>query len=259
MDVAQVIAELRETAAAAGDLLRLDPGITDEAMDAWPVPVPETVRALLRAIGGIRITTYYTERPGGRLDEHISFGDQLNQPGDRSMTWYAEHAGGEGTHWFVHAGTEGSFTYVDVDPGSGDWGPVFVFWDAADTVRAADSLPDLLLRIAADVRGALAEANGDPHVFVEAFDERAGARYTDAVDRSAVRASEARTGPDPALAAAAADLPDEALVADLGAAGQAVRVDFFPLVTFGYRRAAGGRVLAAVPWDADTVRRLQGA
>jgi hypothetical protein len=55
-DPAEVVTVLREAAAKAPEgAVRLLPGLADEAMDSWNVPVPEDIRAILRQVGGLRI------------------------------------------------------------------------------------------------------------------------------------------------------------------------------------------------------------
>ncbi|WP_433200922.1 SMI1/KNR4 family protein [Nocardia sp. CA-107356] len=257
-DIAQVIAELRSTADASGGLMVLDPGVDDDTMDSWPVRVPEDIRTLLRAIGGVRITDSCSTKNGHRSYDEFDFGARFNHL-DEVANWYVARAGGRGTHWFVREGFDGSFIYVDVDPDSGAWGPVFIFWDSSDTVRLAESLPDLLMELAGDVLVALTESGGDAGEFADVYAGRAGIRHDHEYDMEPVAAAALRSGADAALAALAAGLPNDAMVADLrGVAGKA-RVDVDPLGSyFEFRRAALGRVLMGVPWDARTIRTLEG-
>jgi hypothetical protein len=53
-DPAEVVTVLREAAAKAPEgAVRLLPGLADEAVDSWNVPVPEDIRAILRQVGGL--------------------------------------------------------------------------------------------------------------------------------------------------------------------------------------------------------------
>ncbi|MFI6846594.1 hypothetical protein ACIBJD_18355 [Kitasatospora sp. NPDC050467] len=75
-DTAGTALLLHRLAEASSGLVSLDPGISDAQMDAWPVPVPEEIRVLLRSVGGVRFTvtrsavnghTSHDRRAGGTV------------------------------------------------------------------------------------------------------------------------------------------------------------------------------------------------
>ncbi|WP_280276773.1 hypothetical protein [Nocardia wallacei] len=116
-----------------------------------------------------------------------------------------------------------------LDADSGAWGPVFIFWASSETVRLAESLPDLLMELAGDVLAAWTESGGDASKFADVYADRAGIRHDHENGIEPVAAVALRRGSDAALAAIAAGLPDDAVIADLrGVAGKA-RVDVYPL------------------------------
>ncbi|KOG39601.1 hypothetical protein [Streptomyces decoyicus] len=142
-DIHAVVARLRQLPDVSGGLVELEPGIDDARMDSWPVPVPEEIRVLFRSVGGIRITVCRSVVNGHTSAEHVDFTESFNN-GEylgHDVSWYLEHAGGPGSHWFVHLDHGDGHFYVDVDRETGAWGPVFQFWDATDTRRLALSLP----------------------------------------------------------------------------------------------------------------------
>ncbi|MFD0279616.1 hypothetical protein ACFVHB_37790 [Kitasatospora sp. NPDC127111] len=270
---------LRELAEESSGLITLDPGIDDGRMDGWPVPVPEDVRVLLRAVGGVRVMVSRSVQNGHTSYEHLDFAHPYNEGryAGCDTSWYLDHAGGTGSHWFLYTDHGDGHTYVDVDRATGAWGPVFQFWDATDTVRAAPSLPAWLDRFADCARRALAgTATTHPHTAadtvtaatetatgpagpdaatVNAFGRRFGDHWWD-LDRNAtavapVTAAEARAAADPVLREAAAGLPDDALLADLRAVTGPARVDFPLPYPCRYARHSGGAVLSATPWDGD--------
>ncbi|MGW4895111.1 hypothetical protein ACWEQL_22990 [Kitasatospora sp. NPDC004240] len=251
---AQVTELLRVVAARSGGLVRLDPGIGDIRMDTWPVPVPEEIRALLREIGGVRIVTSRSVVNGHESIDRVDLDHDLNRGGydGHGADWYQDHAGGPGTHWFVHTDHGDTHTYVDVDRETGAWGPVLDFWDATDTVRAADSLPAWLHRLGSCLSRALDETGTED---VRAFGHRFADLWPEPeqpyTDVPYVTAAEALAGADQVLSEAAAGLPQDARLADLRAVAGPARVDFRLPVTCRYSRHAGGGVLAATPWDGD--------
>ncbi|MFJ9775032.1 hypothetical protein ACIRVF_27925 [Kitasatospora sp. NPDC101157] len=245
---------------ASGGLVALDPGIDDARMDGWPVPVPEEVRVLLRSIGGVRVTVSRSAVNGHESHEHVDLDHCYNRGryGSADVSWYQEHAGGVGTHWFVHTDHGDGHTYVDVDPRTGVWGPVFRFWDATDTDRVAPSLTAWLDHLADCLEQALAAGTEAPGTAAEVgvFGRRFGElwpdgdRHTTSVED--ITAARLRTSEDDVLRAAAQDLPDDARVADLRSVTGRASVDFWAVgATCRYARRAGGAVLAAVPWDGE--------
>ncbi|MFJ3792718.1 SMI1/KNR4 family protein [Kitasatospora sp. NPDC090091] len=252
---AEAVAVLRRVAAASGGLVTLDPGIEDARLDAWPVVVPEEIRVLLRSVGGVRMIVSRSPVNGFESIDHVDLDHAYNHGhyAGGSTGWYLEHAGGPGTHWFVFTDHGDGHVYVDVDRESGAWGPVFMFWDATDTVRVAPSLSAWLHHLARCLERALAESPADD---VRAFGMRLGALWPDGEDRpvdlESTTAAEVRVGADPLLRAAAAELPDDARLVDLRSVTGPVRVEFdLPAATCRYGRHAEGSVLTATPWDGE--------
>ncbi|MGV9264946.1 hypothetical protein ACWDRR_09815 [Kitasatospora sp. NPDC003701] len=265
-DTAEAVLLLRRLAEDSSGLITLDPGIDDDVLDGWPVPVPEAIRVLLRAVAGVRITVARSEVNGHTSYEHLDFVHPYNEGRyhGHDTSWYLDHVGGAGSHWFVHTDHGDGHTYVDVDRDTGGWGPVFRFWDDTDTVRVAPSLPVWLQEFADCARRALVEtgtlttATGGTApgaAAIRAFGSSFAEHWT-ALDAkpAAVRpvtVPEARSATDPVLRAAAADLPDDALLADLRPVTGPARVHFpFP-VSCQYARRHGGTVLIATPWDGE--------
>ncbi|WP_406193747.1 hypothetical protein OH807_03505 [Kitasatospora sp. NBC_01560] len=282
-DTAGTVLLLRRLAAASSGLVSLAPGIDDAAMDSWPVPVPEEIRVLFRAVGGVRFTVSRSAVNGHASYDQLDFAHPYNEGRYHGLdtNWYVEHAGGTGSHWFVHTDHGDGHTYVDVDAGTGAWGPVLRFWDATDTVRIAPSLPAWVHQVADCASRALAEtsagagtAGTDTTATVtgvtgielgpdgeatpaatRAFGSRFGEHWAALDDRpptvGTLTVPEARAAADPVLREAAAGLPEDALLADLRAVTGPARVDFRLPVTCRYARRAGGGVLIATPWDGE--------
>lgn len=245
-----LITLLREIAAGSGGLVQLRPGLSDARMDQWAAPVPEEIRVTLRALGGIRIASGRRKDDGTCLFSEIDFDESLNDgtfPLGGDGSWYVDQAGGPGTHRFVHRDSGDGFVYVDIDRETGSWGPVFIFWDANDTVRTDSSLHAWLHRTAVCLREALRDADGNPRAFVSAFKGSWTEPHRNATEVPTIPAVEARKSPDPAIRSVAASLPDDGALADLREVDGAALVmfDFPELCHFG--RAHGGTVLTAVP------------
>lgn len=245
-----LIALLRETADQSDGLVELRPGLSDARMDTWAAPVPEEIRELLRAVGGIRIAFGRSKADGGYLFTDIDFDEPLNEgtaPGGADGSWYVKQAGGPGTHHFVHLTSAGGFVYVDVDRQTGTWGPVFTFSDDNDTQRLAGSLHAWVRRTATCLRDAVEEAAGDPTKLSLVFDETWREPERSGPDVLPVSAADARASADPVIRSVAAALPDDGALADLREVDGCAQVIFqFPEhCRFG--RAHGGTVLTAVP------------
>ncbi|MEU6238304.1 hypothetical protein [Kitasatospora sp. NPDC047058] len=271
-DAVGTVRLLQRLAEESSGLITLDAGIDDARMDGWPVPVPEDVRVLLRAVGGVRVMVSRSVQNGHTSYEHLDFAHPYNagRYAGCDTSWYLDHAGGTGSHWFLYTDHGDGHTYVDVDRATGAWGPVFQFWDGTDTVRMAPSLPAWLDGLADCARRAFADtgtaatdpdtaaapdpAGPDPAT-VDAFGRSFGEHWWD-LDRHAttvapVTAPEARAAADPVLREAAAGLPDDALLADLRPVTGPARVDFPLAYPCRYTRHSGGAVLIAVPWEID--------
>ncbi|MFD9595355.1 hypothetical protein ACFWA9_21760 [Kitasatospora sp. NPDC059973] len=260
-DAVRTAGRLRRVAESSEGLVVLDPGISNEEMDGWPAPVPEEIRALLRVVGGVRITVSRSAVNHHLSIEHVDLGHPFNRgcypAGDSS--WYVEHAGGAGTHWFVYLDHGDGHTYVDVDRVTGAWGPVFRFWDATDSVRVAPSLTAWLERLADCLEEALAaaraEAGPGAAIEVRTFGRHFGDRWPDpereATTVEPVTAAAARVSGDPLLREAAAALPDDALLADLRSVTGPAAVDFPLPVSCRYARWSAGALLSATAWDGE--------
>ncbi|MGG7569443.1 hypothetical protein [Streptomyces sirii] len=253
-DVSAVVAAVRQLPEISGGLVALEAGIEDARMDSWPVPVPEEIRTVFRSVGGIRITVSRSVVNGATSSELLDFTESFNN-GDHQgydVTWYLDHAGGAGSHWFVHLDHGDGHTYVDVDRETGAWGPVFRFWDATDTRRLALSLLDWLRELGECVQQAATEAGTeDANAFGRAFTDRWLECAEGSVSVVPVRVADVRAADDPVLREAAAGLPDDALLADLRPVVGVAEVIFDHPVSCRYARRHGGAVLTAVPWDGE--------
>ncbi|MEU7283212.1 hypothetical protein AB0A69_31220 [Streptomyces sp. NPDC045431] len=150
----RAVTELRALAADHPDLVTLEPGCTDEEMDSWPVPVPEDIRTVLRAIGGVRMPGLHTLRLLPGAPEHT-----VDPEVHRMM-------GGDGTYWPIAHVTYGSsvaLAQIRIDPDTGEWGYVVSLpcdlrdlGEEPELSLLAESLPHLLLTIAKAAREAAA-------------------------------------------------------------------------------------------------------
>ncbi|WP_354644011.1 SMI1/KNR4 family protein [Kitasatospora camelliae] len=244
---------LRRVAARSEGLVELEPGLSEERMDAWPVPVPPELRALFRETAGMRIAVSPVAANGYVAIEHISFDHPYNSGGyhGADVSWYQDHAGGPDSHRFLYTDTGDGHVYVDVDRESGAWGPVFEFWDATDTQRIAPSLDAWLRDLAGHVEAALTTAGTEPRAFGREFLDR----WHDSRDRptrlTPVPVTDARESTDPLLREVAARLPDTARLVDLRTTEGLAFVDFRHPVTCRYTRHANGTILAATPWTGE--------
>ncbi|MFG2295697.1 hypothetical protein [Streptomyces sp. NPDC048603] len=156
---ARAVAELRALAAELPEDVRLGEGCPDTELDAWPVPVPPAVRAVLREIGSVRITGLpeLRLRPGS-----VDFG--VDPEVHRML-------GGDGTYWPVAEVTYGPYralAQIRLDPESGAWGCAVSVMADPDTLREfpdltliGESLEDLLLTYARLAREATARRRTD--------------------------------------------------------------------------------------------------
>ncbi|MGX1810272.1 hypothetical protein ACWIGI_31540 [Nocardia sp. NPDC055321] len=249
------VARLRAAAAAATGAVRLEPGLPDEVIGAWPVPVPAEIRVLAREISAIWYDDY----------DPITFSHKAN--GERTYC----RAGAEDTRWMLHSNAAADTYYVDVDPGTGDWGRVFSHWEDNSSTLVAASLTDWFLALADGIELAARVCGGehvedlDPDldedyladldfetVFLDWFQRTGEILLTDETPSAAGQSAfDARYSPDPETAAFAAALPESAVLADLRAAGYPTYVSFNELAggIAEYRRVGGGSFLAAIPVD----------
>lgn len=158
----QVVAALRSAADASDGGIVLLPGISDNAMDAWEVPVPEDIRAIARETGGFAPVGW-----NGEPDrfEAFSFEHEFNaEPNHR--------CGPPGTFRVLHTNGAAETYYVDVDPDTGEWHGVFALWDSLNARFEAPSLAHWLLDLADGVRRAAdAVRAGCYEDFDDAFSE----------------------------------------------------------------------------------------
>ncbi|PSK95370.1 hypothetical protein CLV63_11530 [Murinocardiopsis flavida] len=260
---AHVLAELRAAEEAADGAMELLPGVDDPAMDAWEVPVPESVRRILRETGGLR-----TLKASGRTDEEFTVGHGANDdPGGPFYT----RCGDPGTFRILHTNGVAETYYVDVDPAAGEWNGVLSLWDGLDARFEAPSLGHWLLLLAGAVRSAArAVRDGGFDHFGSAFrallwgdftavagtagdPEHDWSAWRNPPEAAVIDATTARASTDPVLAQAGALLPDSATLADLRGA---TRRTYVPVIRHpamdldaAFHRFHGGGVLAAVPWD----------
>ncbi len=159
---ARAVAELRELAAELPGRLTLEPGRGDAEMDGWPVPVPEDVRTVLRAIGGVSVTGMPDLRLLPGAAEHA-----IDPEAHRMM-------GGDGSYWpvsRVRYGRYSALAQVRIDRRTGEWGYVVSVPDdprglgeRPEVTPLAESLPHLLLTVTRIVRAAAAEPDFARHV-----------------------------------------------------------------------------------------------
>ncbi|WP_418960195.1 hypothetical protein [Streptomyces tritici] len=249
-----VVQALRK-AAEAEESVRVGEGLSDEELNGWGVPIPGPVREICRRAGVLQV------------DGHGAFGAAY--PARAVGGGAAWRCGEPGSYRVVHTNAWAETYYVDVDPTTGAWGPVYAFGEAHGAELVAPSLPHWLVTVAGLVRYAARDAehfddfstafgnwfSGD---FADAGDEfpedapEALARAAEPATAETLTVHHARTSGDPALADAGSRLPEGALLADLRGASGPTRIPFgrhpqWPGGTPAYRRFHGGTILAAVP------------
>ncbi|CAM5661922.1 hypothetical protein SAVIM338S_06796 [Streptomyces avidinii] len=220
-DAAKVVGALRELARERPGEIELLDGFTDAELDAWPVDVPDGLRTVLRAIGGVRAE-----------DEEFAFGPRGRQVFEDGCWTLGDLDYGEGS--------------LIVGAGVGDWGPVVSVYpyraDDRDVTVEAPEFVGWLAGFAARLAAGDEASAGVPKVFV-----------------NAVPSIEAAEGADAELAALvgrADPLTDVVDLRDLP--GYPCGVDWEPYFSTGYGTAdtsgseiqfglagsgAGGRVL----------------
>lgn len=246
---------LRAVATASDGRVRLGPGIPDEVIDTWPVPVPSDIRLLAREIGSIS------------FDDHapVTFGHPEN-----TETRFCR-AGAPGTWWALHDNASAETYFADIDSETGAWGQVFFHWEDSTCTLVAPSVSDwftalaegldLSLRVAdgEQVEDLVLDLDDDDHydldfetVFQDWWSNAGEILFPrDESTATLLDALSARSSPDTELATAAKTLPDEALIADLRAPQYPTFIPFegFPAGHVRYRRFGGGTFLAAIPYD----------
>ncbi|MER7109782.1 hypothetical protein [Streptomyces sp. NPDC000229] len=243
------VTELRALAASHPELVTLDEGCTDAEMDAWPVPVPDDIRTVLREIGGVRMAGLPALRLLPGAPEHV-----VDPEVHRMM-------GGDGTYWpvaRVRYPHSSALAQIRIDPDTGAWG--YAVSVPADLDRLseepelsllAESLPHLLLTLARIAR----EAAGTDSFASRArsatdwFMPNTGEPWT-----RPVPVEEWSGTPDP-LRAALTALPPGTHVADLRDSPIPTDLSFHRSWKWPYGRdaldrlhfTAAGRLVAAIP------------
>ncbi|PBC66102.1 hypothetical protein BX265_8591 [Streptomyces sp. TLI_235] len=244
----RAVAELRALAAEHPAFVVLEPGCADAELDAWPVPVPEDVRVVLREIGAVAVAGL----PVLRL-----------LPGDGAPGVDPElhrMLGGDGSYWpiaEVAYGRHRALAQVRIDPDSGEWGYAVSVPAEAGSLQEypeltllGESLADLLLTVARIARAAAGAAD-----FARAAAAATGWFFPNT--------GEAWILPEPVadwadsadpLAAQAAALPAGSFAGDLRAAPAPGDLCFHRADDWPYRARldrlvflGAGRVAAAVP------------
>ncbi|MFG2296111.1 hypothetical protein [Streptomyces sp. NPDC048603] len=251
-----VVRALRE-AADAEQGVWLGEGLSDAEMDGWGVPVPGPVREISRRVGLLHVGAYDV------------FGAAY--PSDAGGGGQGWRCGERGSFRIVHTNAQAETYYVDIDPGTGAWGPVFAFREGHGAELVAPSFQHWLVSVAEVVRCASGSKehfedfataflnwwSGDFADAGEEFPEdgpEAVARAAEPATAEVMTVAEARGSEDPVLVDAGSRLPEGALLADLRDAGGPARVPFGrhpgrPAGTPVYRRFHGGAVLAATGAD----------
>jgi hypothetical protein len=240
-------------ASNAEESVRLGEGVGDEEMDGWGVPVPEPIREICRRAGMLEV--------GG----HGEFGAAYRSGAvSGGAAW---RCGKPGSFRVVHTNACAETYYVDIDPVTGAWGPVFKFWEDHGAELVAPSLQHWLVTVAELVKCAAEDAehfdsfstaflnwfSGD---FADAGDEfpedspAALARAAGPVTAMPVTAEAARASGDAVLADVGSRLPEGALVADLRGAAGPTEIPFgrhpgWPGGTPVYARFHNGTILTA--------------
>ncbi|MFJ3835644.1 hypothetical protein ACIPY6_09000 [Streptomyces sp. NPDC090054] len=245
----RAVAGLGELARRFPEFVRLAPGATDSAMDAWDVPVPDAIRTVLRAVGGV---------------------DVAGLPALVLLPGAAEHGvdpelhrmlGGDGTYRplaRLRYGRSEALLQVRTDPSSGQWGHVVCV--PADPARlrefpeaalVAESLTGLLLEYLRLARRAAAGTDFTGQVRHDPTRLLPGAGHPWPRPRPV---AEWVGDADPLRAAAAAELPAGSYAADLRAVPIPSEVCFHRAREWPYAARldrlsfpAGGRLVAAVP------------
>ncbi|MGC2998806.1 hypothetical protein ACPF8X_10650 [Streptomyces sp. G35A] len=243
------VTELRALAAAHPDLVTLDEGCTDADMDAWPTPVPDDVRTVLREIGGVHMPGLPSLMLRHGAPEHV-----VDPEAHRMM-------GGDGTYWpiaRIGRGRDAALAQIRVDPRSGEWGYVVSIpadprslGESPGLALLAESLPHLLLTVARIARDALAASDFASSVggAVSRFSVHSGEPWTRPVP------VEEWTGSSDPLRAALTGLPPGSHAADLRDSPIPTDLCFDRSEDWPYgpdsldqlRFEAAGRLVAAVP------------
>ncbi|MEU0542058.1 hypothetical protein [Nocardia sp. NPDC005978] len=145
--VEELVTKLRTLAQRRSEVVQLFSGFSDSELDAFPVPVAEPERSLLRQVGGLLVEGEYFG-PGHErreLDEPPRWdgavgGESDTGPKGSALQLYM--ARGSGDHYFV-----------DIDRETGHWGPILGSSPDFDATLAlqARSLVDWWTALAAGI------------------------------------------------------------------------------------------------------------
>ncbi|TDC52488.1 hypothetical protein E1281_19020 [Actinomadura sp. KC345] len=239
----EVIARLKALESDAGGLVALGPSVTDAEMSSWPVSPPEDVRKLFRSVGGLTFGRFGFDF--NHRANHTEPIDGDHYPlRDTSANWVLDDSMGASTTY-----------YVDIDPETGAWGPVFSFWRDPYASLVAPSFAGWLGNLATGLAAALETCrDGD---LSEAFStwmyesEESLFRDHDNVVVPLPVPAALESG-DPEIAEVAALLPADAYLADLRTAAPPTEVPFATFMPEAFfSRFRGGRFLAATPFPED--------
>lgn len=234
------------------DHVKVLPGFGDEQMDTWNVPVPEDVRLLLRRMSGLELTN----------DGYPWYFGPISSIDVTTDNW---RFGRAGTFWVLRATGAGDTVYVDVDPTTGRWGPVFLVGEELNVTLVAPSLAWYVAQTAHQFFVALERASDeetppeDLELVLEEFVEDAFGETLPSYGEGIPNAGFGRLTPqsavsqrqaaDPILAGVAAAVPDDTLIADLEGAGYLTGIAFSAAFTGPglpfFERSHGGRFVYA--------------
>ncbi|MCP9951886.1 hypothetical protein LUX33_27910 [Actinomadura madurae] len=231
-----VAARFQELARVSDGRIGLLPAVPDDEMSSWAMTVPEDVRAFFGTVGGFTIG-----------DRHVfDFNHPDNHVPVANENWPL--GADSSTYWLLHSDGSATTYYVDVENGA--WGRVFSFWEEPYARLVAPSLLSWADNLATGLEAAL-RTDGD---LSKAFsdwlfgNEESLSRHPENTVQP-MPAATARTSDDPEIAAVAADLPDDAFLADLRKAVYPTEIPFASVVPYGeevtYARSANGRFLTA--------------
>ncbi|WP_146779064.1 SMI1/KNR4 family protein [Actinomadura craniellae] len=216
--------------------------MTDDEMSAWPVGVPEEVRAFLRRAGGFTIGDGRHVFDFNLPDNHLPVANEYWPLQDASASWIL-HSDGSATTY-----------YVDIDPESGAWGRIFSFWEEPYARLVAPGFLSWVGNLVMGVDSALEAARSTGTAVGPAFSDWLF-NSDDSLSRHPSAGAEplpvpvARTSGDTEIAEVAARLPDDAFLADLRAAVYPTEVPFADVLPIGetvtYSHFHGGGFLAA--------------
>ncbi|MEV5833495.1 hypothetical protein [Nocardia sp. NPDC052112] len=151
------VARLRAVAAESDGRVRLAPGLADEVMDGWQVPVPPEIRLIAGEIGVIWFDEY----------DAIEFDHSRNNDPEPRPAEAPE------SYWILHTNSAAETYYAEVDSDTGAWGRICYYWEDHSITWVAENLAAWLLFVAHGLDLALRIDSG------EMAPELASAGYVD--------------------------------------------------------------------------------